>query len=93
MNNPHRLNALWTLLIIIGMRRSEACGLRWDHVDFENATLRIVQTVQRVNGEMKELPTKTRRSNRTVPLPSRCLCALSDYHSVLQRKHGRPGRP
>ncbi|MDQ2709965.1 MAG: site-specific integrase [Actinomycetota bacterium] len=90
---PHRVFALWALLIMLGMRRSEVCGLRWGHIDFDNATLRIAQTVQRVDGELKELPTKTRRSNRTVPLPSRCLYALAEYHGALQRKHGKPGRP
>ncbi|MDQ3579532.1 MAG: site-specific integrase [Actinomycetota bacterium] len=89
----HRLRALWTLLVMLGLRRSEACGLRWDHVDFQAGTLRIAQSVQRIDGKLRELPTKTRRSNRTVPLPARCLAALVDHHAELQRQHGEPGRP
>ncbi|HEY4007181.1 MAG TPA: site-specific integrase, partial [Pseudonocardia sp.] len=88
-----RLHAMWTLLIMLGMRRSEISGLRWEHINFETKTLRITQTVQRVDGKLRDLPTKTRRSNRTVPLPSRCLYALADHHSALQRTHGRPGKP
>jgi integrase len=93
MVKDHRLNALWTLLIMLGLRRGEVCGLRWEHVDFETATLRIVQTVQRVDGKLQELGTKTRRSNRTVPLPTRCLYALADHHGMLQRRYGEAGRP
>jgi integrase len=57
-------------------------------------TLRVAQTVQRVDGKLRELPTKTRRSNRTVPLPSRCLLALAEHHLRLQEIHGDgPGKP
>ena len=83
-----RLAALWTLLVMLGLRRSEACGLRWEQVDFEAGTLRIIQTVQRVDGTLQELPTKTRRSNRTVPLPARCRYALAEQHHRLQEANG-----
>jgi integrase len=88
-----RLQALWVVLLMLGLRRSEACGLRWEHVDFEARTIRILLSVQRVDGKLRELPTKTRRSNRTVPLPPRCLYALADHHSRQQRRYGEPGRP
>ena len=89
-----RLAALWTLLVMLGLRRSEACGLRWEHVDFEAGTLRIIQTVQRVEGKLQELPTKTRRSNRTVPLPTRCRYILAEHHRRLQEDRAmEPGVP
>ena len=44
-----------------------------------------------------ELPTKTRRSNRTVPLPARCHYALAEHHRRLQeaqrRRTGEPWHP
>lgn len=86
-------HALWVLLVMLGLRRSEVCGLRWEHVDFDARTLRIVQTVQRVDGKLRELPTKTRRSTRTVPLPARALYALAEHHRRLQELHGQVGRP
>jgi integrase len=89
----HRLEALWVVLLMLGLRRSEVCGLRWEHIDFGTRTLRISQSLQRVDGKLRELPTKTRRSNRTVPLPPRCLYALADHHGAMQRQHGEPGRP
>jgi integrase len=88
-----RLHALWVLLLMLGLRRSEVCGLRWEHVDFGARTLRISQTVQRVDGKLRELPTKTRRSNRTVPLPPRALYALAEHHRRLQERYGTIGQP
>ncbi|GEL18623.1 tyrosine-type recombinase/integrase [Pseudonocardia asaccharolytica] len=88
------LDALWALLLMLGLRRSEACALRWDDIDFAARTLRIARSVQRVDGRLRELPTKTRRSNRTVHLPPRCLYALAEHHRRLQELHGSgPGRP
>lgn len=78
---------------MLGLRRSEACGLRWEHIDFVARTLQIVQTVQRVDGKLRELPTKPRRSNRTVPLPPRVLFALARHHRHLQEHYGAPGQP
>jgi len=26
----------WTVMVMLGLRGSEACGLRWEHVDFEH---------------------------------------------------------
>jgi integrase len=48
-----RLHALWVLLLMLGLRRSEVCGLRWEHVDFGARTLRISQTAQRVDGKLR----------------------------------------
>lgn len=89
---PH--DALWALLLMLGLRRSEACALTRLDIDFLAGTLRISKSVQRVDGRLQELPTETRRSNRTVPLPSRCLYALAGHHRRLQEVHGAgPGRP
>ena len=84
----HHYAALWTLLVMLGLRRSEACGLKWEHVDIEAGTLRIAQSVQRVDGKLRELPTTTRRSNRTVPLPARCRYALAEHHRRMQEANG-----
>lgn len=57
----HRLYALWVVVLMLGLRRSEVCGLHWSDVDLDRRTLRIVRGLQRVGGELRELPTKTRR--------------------------------
>ena len=79
---------------MLGLRRSEICALHWDDIDFTRRALRVNKSVQRVDGQLQEMPTKTRRSNRTIPLPNRCLYALADHHRRLQEVHGEgPGRP
>jgi integrase len=79
---------------MLGLRRSEACVLHWTDVDLDADTLRITKSVQRVDGQRREMPTKTRRSNRTVPLPARGLHVRVDHHRRLQERHGNgPGSP
>jgi len=45
-------------MLMLGLRRSEICGLRWDNVDLDGRTLSVTQSVQRVEGKLTELPTK-----------------------------------
>ena len=50
-----------TLVILClyhGLRRGEACGLRWEHVDWEKGTLNIVVQRTVVNGKCIEGPPK-----------------------------------
>ncbi len=89
-----RNHVLWTTMLMLGLRRSEVCGLRWEDIDFEKQTLRVAQSVQRFDGKLHELPTKTRRSNRTIPLPPRVLAALTERalgHNVLPGAIGGHG--
>ena len=53
------------------MRESEALGLTWDCVNFENSTITInkqLQTIRGGNGECRLAPTKNNKS-RTVSIP------------------------
>ena len=72
----HRLYGLWVTVLMLGLRRSEAMGLHWSDVDLDKGTLRISRGLQRAGGELRELPTKTPRSRRTVPLPPFVVQAL-----------------
>lgn len=61
------------LAAFYGMRRSEAMGLRWDAIDFERNTIEVKHTVTSCRMEGKTVlvesdGTKTRSSNRTLPL-------------------------
>jgi integrase len=71
-----RLYALWAVAIGVGLRRGEALALRWSDVDLDGGTLRVEQSVQRVDGKLRFAPPKTARSRRTIPLPSVCVAAL-----------------
>ena len=76
-----RWYAFYVLALYLGMRRGELLGLRWRDVDFEAQQLEIVNTLQRVDGELRFVPPKTRSSERTIPLPQICLDALKAHRA------------
>lgn len=53
---------------VYGLRRSEVLGLKWDSVDFENATLTIKHTVSKVSKAVEKDKTKNASSRRSFPL-------------------------
>lgn len=55
-----RDKALWTLLAASGIRRSEALNLEWEHIDFENDTVYVLDPDHRRYG--RDLPEKERYS-------------------------------
>ncbi|HEX2369872.1 MAG TPA: tyrosine-type recombinase/integrase [Acidimicrobiia bacterium] len=64
----HHLSALFRLAALTGMRRGEICGLRWDAVDLDAATIQVTRTLTPVNGVPVWGEPKTRRSRRTVEI-------------------------
>ena len=88
----HRLYALWVSLILLGLRRSEACGLHWSDVNLDVGTLRVERGLQRIDGELQELPTKTRRSTRTVPLPAMGVRVLREHRDRQAKERANAGR-
>jgi integrase len=81
-----RLHALYVVLALLGLRRSEALGLRWDDVDLEQGLLMVRHGLQRIDGRLQLLPPKTRRSRRTVPLPTFLLEALVAHRERQDRE-------
>ncbi|WP_208293009.1 tyrosine-type recombinase/integrase [Naumannella halotolerans] len=76
----HRLGALFTVGVAIGLRRGELLGLRWEDVDLASSLLRVQQTVQRLPGYGLVIgPPKSRRSRRTIPLPESSASALAEH--------------
>lgn len=70
-----------------GLRIGELCALRWEDIDFENNTLSVSRTVQRIknidgNNKTKLLVgnPKTINSNRIIPLPE----ILVDYLNMFK---------
>jgi integrase len=77
----HRLEALFTVGLAIGLRSGECSALRWaDDVDLENGTLTVHHTLQRKKGEgLILLPPKSKKSRRTLELPAVCVAALNAH--------------
>ncbi|WP_254646495.1 site-specific integrase [Streptomyces sp. GbtcB6] len=61
---PHRLYALWLLLVSTGPRRGEALALTWEDIDLKNGQLRVRRNVQRIRRELIFGTPKTTRSIR-----------------------------
>jgi integrase len=79
-----RYHTALLLIAATGLRRGEALALRWsDDVDLDAGTLRVRETVQRIDGKLSTGPVKTDRSRRTIPL-SPALVALLRRHRVTQ---------
>jgi integrase len=70
------LYAAFVLILVLGLRRGEVLGLKWDDVDLDGAELRIGHQLQRVRGQLYLRETKTETSEATLPLPDICLTAL-----------------
>lgn len=74
-----RLYALFVLFLVLGIRRSEALGLRWEDVDLAGRALTVRHTLHRQGNSLVVLPPKTQRSRRTIPLPRFVADALDDH--------------
>lgn len=71
-----RLEALYAVTIACGLRQAEVLGLRWEDVDLDGRSLRIVYTLDRRDGRYVLDDPKTRSSRRTVALPPFAVDAL-----------------
>ena len=74
-----RFAALFHVLLLGGLRPSEARALRWD--DFTGDAVHVRRAATK-DGQGRTLigPTKT-RTERTVPLPSQAIAALTEHRS------------
>lgn len=64
------------LAALCGLRRGEICGLRWQDIDFEKATLTVNQTLVKAGGEYFFKAPKSKTSIRTITVPDIALSAL-----------------
>ncbi|MFI8101634.1 tyrosine-type recombinase/integrase [Streptomyces sp. NPDC086023] len=89
---PHRLYALWLLLVSTGLRRGEALALTWSDIDLAAGQLRVRRNLQRIRRELIFGTPKTARSLRTVSLPKRCVEALKVHRAAQEREHKIAGK-
>lgn len=82
------------LALNTGLRIGEICGLKWEDIDFNESTISVKRTVQRIkniNAEQDEPKTKliigepkTASSKRIIPIPSYLMKYI--YHLYENRK-------
>jgi integrase len=77
---------LLRLMATTGLRRGEACGLRWTDVDFEAEAMVVQRAVVIVHGEgLVEKDTKTHASRR-IALDHATLVALRAHQGVMRER-------
>ncbi len=83
----HRLYAAFLTLFMMGLRRGELLGIRWQDIDWKGEFMHIRQTLVRVKNHaigrthlIFQEP-KTAYSRRTIPLPGACLAALRHHRA------------
>jgi integrase len=79
----HRNAPRWTVALAVGLRQSEALGLRWTDVDLDNGTPSVRRGLHRVGGQglVYEEP-KAERSRRTLALPKQLVEALRTHRAA-----------
>ena len=85
-----RDKCLFETLYYCGLRRSEARGLQWRHIDFKNHTLTIAQQVlnlarNNASSSWYIASPKTESSNRTIPIPEVLLKDLAELKKSNER--------
>ncbi len=90
-----RFHALWIVLGLVGLRRSEAVGLRWGDIDFEAGTLTVKRGLHRYKrgGGLQFTEPKSETSRRTVHLPKSVIRALHERkeQQAFERNAARGG--
>jgi integrase len=73
----HRLEALFTSALAVGLRSGECSALRWPDVDLAKGLVIVKHTLQRKKGEgLVLMPAKSEKSRRNVELPAACVKVL-----------------
>jgi integrase len=86
-----RLYAMWALLISTGMRRGEACGLRWDDVDVQRGTVAIRRARVAVGYDVRLSEPKTARGRRLVGIDPVTAAALGAWRKAQLEERLRAG--
>jgi integrase len=84
--DPHA--CLWRMALVLGMRRGELAGLRWDDLDLHAGTVTVTTTRVAVGASVVEGPPKSARSRRMLPLDPHTVGMLR-RHQARQAHHAR----
>lgn len=68
--------AAYVLVVVLGLRKGEVLGLRWDAIDFPGRELVIDHQLQRVRRSLLYRETKTEASDASLPMPEIVTTAL-----------------
>ncbi|MEU0728307.1 site-specific integrase [Streptomyces sp. NPDC006140] len=64
------------VVCLLGLRRAEVCGLRWEDIDLDNRVILVEKQRQRTSAGTVDVDLKTETSKAALPLPAQCIAPL-----------------
>jgi integrase len=80
-----RMGALWWVLAMTGLRRGEACGLRWSDIDLDTHRLTVARARVMAGGKVVLSSPKTAKSARTIGLDASTVVTLRAHKARQSR--------
>jgi integrase len=88
---PAGLYAPVVVAVTTGVRRGELLALRWSDIDLNGSTLTVNQSLERIRGKYVFKAPKTKKSRRTISLPSKTIKALREHYTAQLEQRLRLG--
>ena len=91
-SSDHEYALLVHILLRMGLRCSELCGLRWEDIDLENETLYVRQAITSVHNKVYVDKPKSKNSIRRLKIPADLLERLNREKStgLVAKSQGKP---
>jgi integrase len=83
-----RWKTIYVIAILLGLRKSEILGLRWQDIDFNNNAISINNIVYEIDGKIYTGTPKTNTSRRTVAMPDLVAETLIQYQKLTNNYAG-----
>jgi integrase len=80
-----RISCILRIIVATGMRRGEACAIRWNDCDLTLGTIRIDESIVSNKGSATVKSPKTRASIRSVAIDERTLDELLKLREIQER--------
>jgi integrase len=82
----HRLEALYLMTLLLGLREGEVLGLQLHNLDLDNGTVQVDGSLQWQDSKLVRTTTKTKSSIRTLPIPPSLIPLLKKHLEIQQAK-------
>ncbi len=86
-----RLEALFTVTVALGLRQGEILGLGWEHVDLVAGMLQVRRSLQRIDGKLVLVETKSEEGARPLILPAVAVAALQRHRKLQAEERAAAG--
>jgi integrase len=87
----HRLETLYVLMLTLGLRKSEALGLKWSDFSARAQTLTVERALKYENGKLVLGDVKTKASRRDFILPKELVKSLGSHRARQATEKLRAG--